>query len=248
MDELDLDAILDDTQVPDVNTGDGEPDDLDLDSMLDDALNTTIDIPANTDAVKGKVSSAFGPSEQWLSRQKGGGGKSGNGIGRTGEKKELWPFLSEERREAWGQALVEDAQRQVGMDKQRPLSRAYSSFTTGKDEGGAILHLGSGAADKLAQAQNGGSTDQASGLGTMAVIGGGCREVENMFEDILDKCIATAGVEEISLCEDENDKETVARLRASYLNMVAKDVKSRVANDPDMDPSRFPGIASKVLC
>ena len=35
--------------------------------------------------------------------------------------------------------------------------------------------------------------------------------------------------------------------QASYLRLVAKDVRARVSKDPDASADRFPGIASKIL-
>lgn len=45
---------------------------------------------------------------------------------------------------------------QVDADKQRPLSRAYRSFySAGKEDGGVVVHLGSGATAPAAAAAAG---------------------------------------------------------------------------------------------
>lgn len=58
---------------------------------------------------------------------------------------------------------------QADMDKQRPFSRAYRSFySAGREEGGIVVHLGSGAA---AAATNG--AEEALQRGAAGGVGGG---------------------------------------------------------------------------
>lgn len=64
------------------------------------------------------------------------------------------------------------------MDKQRPFSRAYRSFySAGKEEGGIVVHLGSGATAAAAAASATGSSEEALKAGAGAA-GGGPGDVE----------------------------------------------------------------------
>ncbi|CAM9227730.1 unnamed protein product [Discosporangium mesarthrocarpum] len=63
----------------------------------------------------------------------------------------------------------------------------------------------------------------------------------------MERCVAKAEVE-YAPPVGEDSVETMERLKASYVHLLANDVRARVASDPDMDPARFPGIAAKIIC
>lgn len=215
-------------------------DELDLDSMLDDALGvSSVSTDGAATAPQGiKASSNFGASEEWLQRKQG-------------RQEEPWPFLSAERREVWKAALEEDARRQADMDRQRPFSRAYRSFYPTRDDGGIVVHLGSGA---VAAAGDSVEAKDSAELGGEGGGGGdpggvsdeGRRGAEELFEEVFSKGVSMSGVNEPPLVEEE-DYKVFDRLKVSYLRLVAKDIRARLKNDPDLDAARFPGISSKIL-
>ncbi|CAM9113995.1 unnamed protein product [Laminaria digitata] len=283
--DFDLDAMLDsaldeefDAPATGAEAGGESDGELDLDAMLDEAMvSAALDGEAAREQKQGinaaservsaaRASSDFGPSQQWLQRKQGGGETPGGGAGR-GKAVEAFSFLRAERREAWKAALAEDGLRQADADKQRPLSRAYRSFySAGKEEGGIVVHLGSGAAAPAAAAAAAAAGSSAPGVSTdggggalqgrnAGVAGGagaggdaeeGSAGAANMFEDVLGKAVAKSGTKEPPLV-GEADNQPLDRLKASYLRLVAKDVRARVSKDPDASANRFPGIASKIL-
>eukprot|EP00903_Cladosiphon_okamuranus_P019603 g18028.t2 len=250
-DDLDLDAMLDSAldegfADPTAAQTRGEDDgDIDLDAMLDEAMVASVldEVDGAAAAEKSRASSDFGPSKQWLQRK-----QVGRGNGTAAGAGEEFAFLRPERRAAWKAALTEDGQRQADMDKQRPFSRAYRSFySAGKEEGGIVVHLGSGAAasaNVAKEALQGGGGEGAGGGARDAEEGGGAPD--DVFEDVLSKGVSSSGVKEPPSIGD-GDYETLDRLKASYLRLVAKDVRARVCKDPDMSTERFPGISAKIL-
>ncbi|CAM9566931.1 unnamed protein product [Pylaiella littoralis] len=257
-DDIDLDAMLESAldegfAVPAAaETGDEDVGDIDLDAMLDEAMVASVLEGGNGDgdvtAEKSRASSDFGPSQQWLQRRQGGRGND-----TAGGAREVFAFLRPQRKEAWEAALAEDGERQADMDKQRPFSRAYRSFySAGREEGGIVVHLGSGAA---AAATNGAEEalqrGAAGGVGggggvPLDVDEGGGGPADGIFEDVLSKGVSSSGVEEPPMI-GEGDYEALDRLKASYLGLVAKDVRARVSKDPDVSMDRFPGIVWKIL-
>ncbi|CAM9646000.1 unnamed protein product [Ectocarpus sp. 13 AM-2016] len=247
-DDIDLDAMLDSAldegfaDPPEAGgaEGDGE---IDLDAMLDEAMVASA--PGGAAAKEAsRASSDFGPSQQWLQRKQGGSGNRTAGGARDG-----FSFLRPERREAWKAALAEDGKLQVDMDKQRPFSRAYRSFySAGKEEGGIVVHLGSGAAEGVSQGKGVGETGAgAGGGGPGDVEGGRGGAADDIFEaDVLSKGVSSSGVKEPPAVR-EADFEALDRLKASYLRLVAKDVRARLSKDPDVSADRFPCITSKIL-
>ncbi|CAM9586458.1 unnamed protein product [Scytosiphon promiscuus] len=258
-DDFDLDAMLDSAldegfaEPAADKAGQGDGGEIDLDAMLDEAMVASVLDGADGGAAaeKSRASNDFGPSQQWLQRKQGGRGGGTAGGARGG-----FSFLRPERREAWNSAFAEDGRRQAEMDRQRPFSRAYRSFySAGKEEGGIVVHLGSGAAaaatdgggDGAAQ-ENGvrGGAAGGKGGGPGDVEGGRGGAADDIFEDVLGKGVSSSGVKEPPLVE-EGDYQTLDRLKASYLRLVAKDVRARVSKDTDLSADRFPGIASKIL-
>ncbi|CAM9603359.1 unnamed protein product [Ectocarpus sp. 6 AP-2014] len=247
-DDIDLDAMLDSAldegfaDPPEAGgaEGDGE---IDLDAMLDEAMVASA--PGGAAAKEARASSDFGPSQQWLQRKQGGGGNGTAGGARDG-----FSFLRPERREAWKAAFAEDGKLQADMDKQRPFSRAYRSFySAGKEEGGIVVHLGSGAAEGAAQGKGVGETGAGAGGGGGPgdAEGGKGGAADDIFEaDVLSKGVSSSGVKEPPVV-GEADFEALDRLKASYLRLVAKDVRARVSKDPDVSADRFPCITSKIL-
>eukprot|EP00752_Nemacystus_decipiens_P017548 g15727.t1 len=238
-DDLDLDAMLDSAldegfaDPTSAQAGGEEDGEIDLDAMLDEAMVSSVLDEGDGTAAAGKsrASSDFGPSQEWLQRKQGGRGQGA--ATRAGEE---FAFLRPERREAWKAALTEDGQRQADMDKQRPFSRAYRSFySAGKEAGGIVVHLGSGAAASAHGAKEAlqGEGREGAGGGAGDAEEGGRGTPDDIFEDVLGKGVSSSGVKEPPSI-GEGDYETLDRLKASYLRLVAKDVRARVCKDPDV--------------
>lgn len=88
------------------------------------------------------------------------------------------------------------------MDKQRPFSRAYRSFYLGKEDGGIVVHLGSGAvaaAEDSAEVKDSAESGDGGGAGdTGGVSDEGRRGAEELFEGSY--CVCTKGFVGYGVC------------------------------------------------
>ena len=76
---------------------------------------------------------------------------------------------------------------QADMDKQRPFSRAYRSFySAGREEGGIVVHLGSGATATAEEALKGGGGSAGGGAGDVEERTGGAPD--DVFEGTTTTC------------------------------------------------------------